>query len=84
VADANTYKAAGYLIFTILYNDGQGTESCQNWTGANESPSITPAQAMQQMASPSEYFLDPNPSQLESIFQQISSDMAAGTSRLTS
>jgi hypothetical protein len=38
---------------------------------------------MQQMASPNEYFLDPNPSQLTSIFQQISSDMAAGTSRLT-
>ncbi len=84
VADASTYKAAGYLIFTILYNDGQGTESCQNWTGANESPAITPAQAMQQMASPNEYFLDPNPSQLLAIFQQISSDMAAGTSRLTS
>jgi len=84
VSDATSYKAAGWLIFTILYNDGQGTEACQNYTGANESPAITPAQAMQQMASPNEYFLDPNPSQLLAIFQQISSDMAAGTSRLTS
>ena len=71
------------MIFTILYNDGQGNEACQAWNGNNETPSITPAQAMQQMASPNEYFLDPNPSQLTSIFQQISSDMAAGASRLT-
>jgi hypothetical protein len=84
VADATAYKAAGWMIFTILYNDGQGNEACQAWNGNNESPSITPAQAMQQMASPNEYFLDPNPSALTSIFQQISSDMAAGSSRLTS
>ena len=83
VADATAYKAAGWMIFTILYNDGQGNEACQAWNGNNETPSITPAQAMQQMASPNEYFLDPNPSQLTSIFQQISSDMAAGASRLT-
>ena len=83
VADATAYKAAGWMIFTILYNDGQGNEACQAWNGNNETPSITPAQAMQQMASPNEYFLDPNPSQLTSIFQQISSDMAAGSSRLT-
>ena len=83
VADATAYKAAGWMIFTILYNDGQGNEACQAWNGNNESPSITPAQAMQRMASPNEYFLDPNPSQLTSIFQQISSDMAAGSSRLT-
>lgn len=83
VADATAYKAAGWMIFTILYNDGQGNEACQAWNGNNESPSITPAQAMQQMASPNEYFLDPNPSQLTSIFHQIQSDMAAGSSRLT-
>jgi hypothetical protein len=83
VADATAYKAAGWMIFTILYNDGSGNEACQAWNGNNESPSITPAQAMQQMASPNEYFLDPNPSALKSIFQQISSDMAAGSSRLT-
>jgi hypothetical protein len=83
VADATAYKAAGWMIFTILYNDGQGNEACQAWNGNNESPSITPAQAMQQMASPNEYFLDPNPSQLTSIFRQIQSDMAAGSSRLT-
>lgn len=83
VADATAYKAAGWMIFTILYNDGQGNEACQAWNGNNESPSITPAQAMQQMASSNEYFLDPNPSQLTSIFRQIQSDMAAGSSRLT-
>jgi hypothetical protein len=37
---------------------------------------------MSEMASAGDYFDDPDPANLEGIFQQISSDMAAGTSRL--
>lgn len=94
VADAGTYKAAGVLIYTILYGSQSDAPYCQNYTSGGvaqgaptstyETPRITPQQAMQQMASPNDYYEDPNPSSLTSIFQQISSDMAAGTSRLTS
>jgi len=84
VSDADAYKSAGVLIFTILYGDQTGGPACQNWTGANESPAMEPWTAMQDMASPNDYFADPDPAQLTSIFEQISSDMAAGTSRLTS
>jgi hypothetical protein len=93
VSDANSYKAAGVLIYTILYGSQSDAPYCQNYTSGGsasagpstyEVPTITPQQAMQQMASPNNYYEDPDPSQLISIFQQISSDMAAGTSRLTS
>ena len=40
----------------ILYNDGQGNESARP-ERQQQTPSITPAQGMQQMASPNEYFL---------------------------
>ena len=39
---------------------------------------------MQQIASPNNYYPDPNPDNLTAIFQQIASDMAAGTSRIVS
>ena len=37
---------------------------------------------MQQMASPGNYYPDPDPTNLKTIFQQIASDLAAGTSRI--
>ena len=37
---------------------------------------------MQEMASPGNYYPDPIPSNLTTIFQQIASDIAAGSSRL--
>jgi Flp pilus assembly protein TadG len=82
VNDATTYKAQGVLIYTILYGDQTGGPPCQDYTGANESPSMQPQAAMQQMASTNDYFPDPNPANLVSIFQQIASDMAAGSSRI--
>ena len=81
---ANTYKAPpnNVLIYTILYGPANAYGTCNSWTGSLEQPSISPQTAMQQIASPGNYYPDPNPANLTNIFQQISADMAAGTSRL--
>ena len=82
VNDAATYKAQGVLIYTILYGDQTTGPACQDYTGANEVPFQQPWTAMQAIASPGNYYPDPNPTNLVAIFQQIASDMAAGTSRI--
>lgn len=81
---ASAYKAApnNILIYTILYGPTSDYGECQSWTGTRERPAITPQTAMQEIASPGNYYPDPNPANLTTIFQQISADMAAGTSRL--
>ena len=84
VNDAATYKAQGILIYSILYGDQSTGPPCQDYTGANEVPFQQPWTAMQAIASPNNYYPDPNPDNLVAIFQQIASDMAAGTSRIVS
>jgi hypothetical protein len=82
VNDANAYKAQGVLVYTILYGDQSGGPNCLAWNNTDESPAMTPQTAMQDIASPGNYYPDPNPANLQNIFQQISADMSAGTSRL--
>ncbi len=84
VNDAATYKANGVLIYTILYGDQSGGPACEDYTGANEVPTIQPWTAMQNIASPGNYYPDPNPANLQTVFQEISADMAAGSSRIVS
>ena len=82
VNDAATYKQQGILIYTILYGDQSGGINCQDYTGDDEIPFQQPWTAMHNIASPNNYYPDPNPNNLIAIFQQIASDMAAGTSRI--
>jgi hypothetical protein len=82
VNDADTFKAQGVLIYTILYGNQSGGPACQDYTGANEAPFQEPWTAMQNIASPGDYFADPDPDNLFSFFQLIASDMAAGSSRI--
>ncbi|HEU0194816.1 MAG TPA: vWA domain-containing protein [Gaiellales bacterium] len=82
IQDASGYKAQGVLIYSILYGDQSGGPACQQWSGANESPFTEPWTAMQDIATPGDYYADPDPSRLVGIFRQISSDLAAGTSRI--
>jgi Flp pilus assembly protein TadG len=84
VNDAATYKANNVLIYTILYGDQSGGPACEDYTGANEVPAIQPWTAMQNIASPGNYYPDPNPANLQTVFQEISADMAAGSSRIVS
>ena len=84
VASADDAKAEGTLVYSILYdtNDG-GNPLCQAQGGGNEQPAIYSQDAMQQIASPGNYYVQPEPAQLTSIFLAISADLTAGTSRLT-
>jgi hypothetical protein len=86
VNDATTYKAsagsAKVLVYTILYGDQSTGTNCQTYQQNNEVPAITSITAMQQMASPGNYYPDPVPTNLKTIFQQIASDLAAGTARI--
>ena len=77
------------LVYSILYGDQSDAPYCQDYDGDNESPQITPQTAMEEIAGTnsvtgaSNYFEDPDPTDLVGIFQQISADMSAGTSRIT-
>jgi hypothetical protein len=82
VDDAAGYKAAGVLVYTILYGDQSGGIACQDYTGDNEVPFQQPWTAMANIASPKNYYPDPDPDNLIAIFQQIASDMSAGASRI--
>ena len=84
VNDAATYKANHVLNYSILYGDQSGGPACQDYTGDDEVPALQPWTAMQNIASPNNYYPDPDPTNLTTIFQEISADMAAGSSRIVS
>jgi Flp pilus assembly protein TadG len=91
-------KAKGVLVYTIAYDlNGAGAQDCFMAPGAQvsatvtagssdtpESPAITANQALQQIASPGNYYAQPQPLELVGIFDEISADIARGHSRLTS
>jgi uncharacterized protein YegL/Tfp pilus assembly protein PilX len=91
-------KAKKVLVYTIAYDlSGAGADDCYMAPGAQisknkfagsgdtiESPAITANQALQQIASPGNYYAQPQPLELVGIFDEISADIARGHSRLTS
>ena len=85
---AASYKQAGVLVYTILYGDQSDVPYCEDYDGDKEVPTITPQQAMADIAGTnkvtgaSDYYDDPDPTDLTGIFQEISADMSAGTSRI--
>ncbi|HVN60284.1 MAG TPA: pilus assembly protein TadG-related protein [Gaiellaceae bacterium] len=83
VTSANTAKAAGATVYTIGYALGDDTGGCNSYTGADESPAITVYQAMQGMASTaSDFYNQPTPGQLNTIYTQVASDLGHGASSL--
>jgi hypothetical protein len=84
VNSAADAKAQGTLVYSILYdsNDG-GSPVCQAQGGGPEQPQMYSNVAMQEIASPGNFYDQPNPTQLTTIFLAISADLTAGTSRLT-
>jgi hypothetical protein len=97
VDNAATMKANKVLIYTIAYTTSS-TDWCYASTGAKingnvlqypddyntykESPQISAVSAMQQIASPNNYYSNPNPTSLTGIFTAISADIMAGHSRI--
>jgi Flp pilus assembly protein TadG len=96
VDNAATYKANKVLIYTIAYTT-TSSDMCEASPGARignrtvtgnesppiyESPSISAVSAMQQIASPGNYYSNPNATSLTGIFTAISADIMAGHSRI--
>jgi hypothetical protein len=83
ISSAATAKAAGTLVYSIAYDlSGAGSEACRNDSGSVEAPAITATGALQAIASPGNYYAQPLPSQLTSIFLAISADLGRGSTRL--
>lgn len=89
INEAAADKAAGVMVYSIAYDLGGTPQYCQNDVGGsqhnqtqNESPSILATTALQTIASPGDYYANPNPTDLTSIFLSIAGDMQKGTSRL--
>ena len=92
---ASAAKAAKTLIYSIAYDlDVSGNEACYAAQGANvggtiagnqntpEQPAMKANQAMQQIATPGNYFYQPQPTPLVGVFDAITADLAKGTSRI--
>jgi Flp pilus assembly protein TadG len=94
---ATIYKAAKVLMYTIAYTTSS-SDKCKASPGAkignktlvypddydqvDESPSISATAAMQAIASPGNYYSNPNSTSLTGIFTAISADIMAGHSRI--
>jgi Putative Flp pilus-assembly TadE/G-like len=62
-----------------------GDTKCYHTAGTTsepESPAITSNQTLSQIASPGDFYNQPNPGELNTIFAAIASDIGSGTSRL--
>jgi hypothetical protein len=83
IASAAAAKGTGTLVYSIAYDlTGSGAEACRNDNGQAEAPAITATTALQAIASPGNYFAQPLPAQLTSIFLAISADLGRGSTRL--
>ncbi len=83
VNSSQAAQAKGAIVYTIGYALGDDTGGCASYTGAAEKPAITVYQAMQQMASASgNFYNQPTPGQLNTIYTQVASDLGHGASSL--
>ena len=83
INSAAASKASKVLMYSIAYDiGGAGNDYCYNDNGNLEVPNIKAAATLQQIASPSNYYAQPQPAQLTTIFLAISADLAAGTARI--
>ena len=81
---ADAAKSSGILMYSIAYDiAGSGADPCYADNGSPEVPNVQAVAALQQIASPGNYFAQPLPTQLTGIFLAISADLVHGTSRLT-
>ncbi len=68
---------AGVLVYTILYGDQSNAPYCTDYDLDDELPRITPQSALQQIASPGDYYLQPTPTGLVGVFQSIFTNLTA-------
>ncbi len=61
----------------------QPTAGCYHYAGpTDESPAITSYNTLSQIASPGDFYNQPNAAQLDTIFAAIATDIGQGSSRL--
>jgi hypothetical protein len=85
VTSAGFSKAKGTIVYSIGYALADDTGGCTSYTGAAEQPAITVTTALQNIAStPANFFNQPTPGQLNTIYTTIAKDINQGTSALTS
>ena len=85
VTSAGYAKAKGTIVYSIGYALNDATGGCTSYTGAAEKPTITVTQALQGIAtSAANFYNQPNPGQLNTIYTDIAKDIGRGTSALTS
>jgi hypothetical protein len=83
ISSSQAAQGAGTVVYTIGYALGDDTGGCTSYTGAVEKPAITVYQAMQGMASTStDFYNQPTPGQLNTIYTQVASDLGHGASSL--
>jgi hypothetical protein len=89
VTSAGLAKATGTIVYSIGYALLDATGGCTSYTGAAEKPTpptITVTQALQGISSDpvNDFFNQPTPGQLNTIYTTIAKDIGRGTSALTS
>jgi len=83
ITSATAVKAQDVIIYSIGYDlDATGANICQSYTGADESPAITAQYALQQIASPGNFYNHPSASDLSAVFSAVAYDINAGSARL--
>jgi Putative Flp pilus-assembly TadE/G-like len=85
VTSSGYSKAKGSIVYSIGYALNDATGGCTSYTGAAEKPAITVTSALQGIAtSAANFYNQPNPGQLNTIYTDIAKDIGRGTSALTS
>lgn len=85
VTSAGYSKEKGTVVYSIGYALGDDTGGCTSYTGSAEKPAITVTQALTAIASNAgNFYNQPTPGQLNTIYTQIAADIGTGTSALTS
>jgi hypothetical protein len=85
VTSSGYSKAKGAIVYSIGYALGDDTGGCRSYTGAVESPAISVTLALQNIATtPANFYNQPTPGELNTIYTDIAKDIGRGTSALTS
>jgi hypothetical protein len=85
VTSAGYSKSKGTIVYSIGYALGDDTGGCASYTGTAEKPAITVTQALTSIATNAgNFYNQPTPGQLNTIYSQIAADIGTGTSALTS
>jgi Putative Flp pilus-assembly TadE/G-like/von Willebrand factor type A domain len=80
IASSAAAQSAGTVVYSIGYDVGH--DVCRSANGSLEAPSIQALGALQGIASPGDFYNQPDAAQLNTIFSSIASDLLQGTSRL--